>query len=90
MKSVKELLRASFVVGTPQCGLLGAAIGALLAVLLLTIGLWKTLFIALFALIGAFFGGVRNKLDAVRRLINRSFPEKGEAKADTYEDLKNK
>ena len=90
MKKMSDLLRSVFTVGTPQCGTACAVLGAALAVLLLTIGLWKTLFIALFALVGGIMGGVRNKTDALRALINRGFPEKGEPKVDTYEDLKNK
>ena len=90
MKKVNEILHDVFTMGTPQCGAACAAIGAVLAVLLLSIGLWKTLFIALFAVIGAVIGGVSNKRDALRNLINRSFPEKREPAVDTYEDLKNK
>ena len=90
MKDMKAWLRSALVIGTPQCGTLGAMLGVILAVLLLTIGLWKTLFIAVFALIGAWVGGVRGKTNFIRGIINRSFPAKGEAKVDTYEDVKNK
>ena len=88
MKDLKGLLRSLLVIGTPQCGALGALLGVVLAVLLLTIGVWKTLFIAAFALVGAWIGGVRNKANFIRGIINRSFPDKGEAKVDTYEDVK--
>ena len=90
MKDVKALVKSMLVIGTPQCGAMGALVGTVLAVLLLTIGLGKTLFIAAFALLGAWVGGVRNKANFIRGIINRSFPEKGEAKVDTYEDVKNK
>ena len=90
MKDMKDWLRSTLIIGTPQCGALGALLGAVLAVLLLTIGLWKTLFIAAFALLGVWMGGVRSKTNFIRSIINRSFPEKGEAKVDTYEDVKNK
>lgn len=48
----------------------------ILATLLLTIGFWRTLFIAVFAALGALAGGIGNKRDAVRVAINRSFPPK--------------
>ena len=90
MNKLNELLRNVFTVGTPQCGVAGAVIGVVLAVLLLSIGLWKTLFIALFALIGAVWGGVKSKRSLLRNIINRCFPEKRETAVDTYEQLKNK
>ena len=40
------------------------------------IGFWRTLFIAVFAALGALAGGIGNKRDAVRVAINRSFPPK--------------
>ena len=47
-----------------------------LTTLLLTIGFWRTLFIAVFAALGALAGGIGNKRDAVSVAINRSFPPK--------------
>ena len=79
-----------FKIGTPQCGAFCAACGVVLAVLLLTIGLGKTLFIFAFAAIGLFIGLVKDKKNAVRRAINRSIPESSDQKIDNYEDLKNK
>ena len=38
---------AILTVGTPQCAVACAVLGAVIAVLLLTIGFWKTLFITL-------------------------------------------
>ena len=43
---------------------------------LLLLGFWRTLFIAVFAALGALAGGIGNKRDAVRVAINRSFPPK--------------
>ncbi len=85
----KENLNRMLTVGTPQCGALGAFCGVVLAVLLLTIGFWKTLFIFLCAAIGLFIGLVKDKKGAVRRVINRGY-NGSEPKVDSYEDLKNK
>lgn len=66
----------AFKQGTPLCGMLGACAGIVLAVLLLTIGLWKTLFIAVFAALGAFLGGVKDHAAFVKSEINKQFPER--------------
>ena len=47
-----------------------------IALALLLLGFWRTLFIAVFAALGALAGGIGNKRDAVRVAINRSFPPK--------------
>jgi len=86
----KDNLSLMFKIGTPQCGAFSACCGVALAVLLLTIGFWKTLFIFLFAAIGLFIGLVEDKKGAVRRVINRGFPAANERRIDNYEDLKNK
>ena len=63
----KDNLNRMFTIGTPQCGAFSAFCGVVLAVLLLTIGLWKTLFIFLFAALGLFIGLCKDKKGAVRR-----------------------
>ena len=84
----KDKMNGIFKAGTAQCGAFCAACGALLAVLLISIGFWKTLFIFAFAAIGLFIGLVEDKKGAIRRVINHSIP--GETKVDTFEDMKNK
>ena len=85
----KDNLNRMLTIGTPQCGAFSAFCGVVLAVLLLTIGLWKTLFIFLFAAFGLFIGLCKDKKGAVRRVINRGY-NGGSPKIDSYEDLKNK
>lgn len=84
----KDKLQLMFKIGTPECGVFCAVCGAVLAALLLAIGLWKTLFIFVCAAIGLFIGLVEDKKGAVRRLVDRGLP--AENKVDNYEDLKNK
>ena len=64
--------------GTPACSTAYAVIGVIVAVLLLTIGLWKTLFIFAFGAAGALLGGIGDKKAAVRDAVNRRFPAKDE------------
>lgn len=79
--------------GTPLCALIYAAVGVVLAILLLSIGFWKTLIIIAFGAIGGLIGGIGNKQQAVREAVNRRFPDRdvpirdpgaarGEASAD--------
>lgn len=64
--------------GSPACSVAYAVIGVIVAVLLLTIGLWRTLFIFAFAAAGALLGGIGDKKAAVRDAVNRRFPAKDE------------
>lgn len=64
--------------GSTACSVAYAVIGVVVAVLLLTIGLWRTLFIFAFAGVGALLGGIGDKKAAVRDAVNRRFPAKDE------------
>ena len=55
--------------GTRACALFGAAVGLVFAVLCLTIGVGKAAIIGLFCLVGAFIGGVKDKMGFVRKVV---------------------
>ena len=55
--------------GTAPCTIFGIVVGLIFALLLLTIGVGKTLIIGLFCLVGAFIGGVKDKTAFVRRIV---------------------
>ena len=55
--------------GTVPCTIFGVVVGLIFALLLLTIGVGKTLIIGLFCLAGAFIGGVKDKVGFVRKII---------------------
>ena len=76
MKSLNDFLRGLMETGTPACGLLGGIIGVVIAALLLSIGVWKTLFVVALGAVGLFLGGVKDKPGAVKALVNRLFPPK--------------
>lgn len=65
-------------VGTPACGAFMALLGTVLALLLVYIGFWRTLLVAVFAALGYFAGASPNKTESIKRLINRVFPPKDE------------
>ena len=65
-------------VGTPQCGAFIALLGAVLALMLLFLGLWRTLFVVALAAIGYFLGASADKSGAIKGFINRLFPPRNE------------
>lgn len=74
MKSLNELLREMLTWGTPACGLFCGVCGIVLAVLLLTLGFWKTLFVTLLCAVGAVIGGVEDKAEFLKKIVNKVFP----------------
>ena len=65
-------------IGTPLCGLIFGIVGALIALMLLYMGFWRTLFVAVLLAAGYFLGASANKQETVKRWINRLFPPKNE------------
>ena len=65
-----------FRIGTPECAVLFAMAAMVLALLFLTVGFWHMLWIALLMLAAAFLGGVRNKKQWIKDVINRIVPAK--------------
>ena len=76
MKSLNDLLREMTTWGTPACGAFCGVIGIVVAVLLLTIGFWETVLVALMCALGVFLGAVKDKSAFCKRVINKLFPPK--------------
>jgi uncharacterized membrane protein len=74
MKRLEELFHEVMEWGTPQCGIFWGIVGIVVALLLLFVGFWKTLFVAVLFAVGLFFGGVKDKTAFIKNLINRIFP----------------
>ena len=66
--NMKSFFSQMFTPGTAPCAIFGMAVGAVFAVLWLTIGVGKALLIGVFCLVGAFVGGVKDKGAFVRRI----------------------
>ena len=75
---LNETFRNMFRIGTPECAIFFGLLAMVLALLFLTIGFWRTLLVAALVSVGAFIGGVSNKKEWFRNLINRLFPPKGD------------
>lgn len=67
-----------FQIGTPECGIVMGVLGAVIAVMILFLGFWRTAFVALLFAFGYFIGAVANKGEAVKTVINKIFPPKDE------------
>ena len=66
---IKSFFSQILTPGTVPCTLFGAAIGLVFAVLCMTIGILKALLIGVFCLIGAFVGGVKDKMGFIKKII---------------------
>ena len=66
---IKSFFSQMLTPGTVPCTLFGAAIGLVFAVLCMTIGVTKALLIGVFCLIGAFIGGVKDKVGFIKKII---------------------
>lgn len=76
MKPLNDMLRELVTWGTPACGAFCGVLGVVAAILLLTIGFWKMLLVALLCALGIFVGGVKDKSAFCKRVINKLFPPK--------------
>ena len=65
-----------FKAGTPECAIFSGAAAMVLGLLLLTVGFWNTVWIALFGVIGGFLGGVKDKKQMLKNVLNRIIPDK--------------
>lgn len=59
-----------------KAGYIGAAVGAVLAVLILFVGFWKTILIAVFAGVGYLIGASDVCKGGVKETINRVVPNR--------------
>ncbi|MBR3015956.1 MAG: DUF2273 domain-containing protein [Clostridia bacterium] len=74
----RSFLNRAFRIGTPECAVFSAAVAMVLGLLFLWIGFWKTLFIFCLMLLGLFIGGVEDKQEWFRNLVNRLFPPRAD------------
>ena len=65
-----------FKAGTAECAVFSGALAMALGLLLLTLGFWKTVWIALFGVAGGFLGGVKDKKQMLKNVLNRIIPDK--------------
>ena len=73
--------------GSPVFGLFLGLLLALLGVLVMTIGFWKTLILALLFCLGYFLGVVENKSKFFKDTVNRVVPEKKQETIDFRAEL---
>ena len=61
--------------GTPACGLVWGAILTVLGALVMLIGFWKTLVLALLFALGNFLGAIDKKKEFLKNTANRLIPD---------------
>jgi len=73
MKDFRELIRKWTEPGSPQAAIFFGVLGLIVALLLLLVGFWQTVLVVLCCLLGCFLGGVKQKGEFIRALINRFY-----------------
>lgn len=66
-----NFIKRVFTPGTVECAVACGLLGILVALMLLWIGVWKTLLIVVLVGIGIFIGGVKDKKGFLQRLMNK-------------------
>ena len=69
MMDFRTFVSQMFTPGSVPCTIFGIAVGAIFAILCLTIGVGRALVIGIFCLIGAFIGGVKDKKAFIRNAV---------------------
>lgn len=62
--------------GTPACGLILGTVLVMLGALVMWIGFWKTLVLALLFALGYFLGAIDQKREFLKNTANKLIPEK--------------
>ena len=70
--------------GTPKCGIVTGVIFAAIGALVMIIGFWKTLILAVLFLLGYFTGAVSKKSDIVKDAVGRFVPANKEHEAINF------
>ena len=73
MNKLSSAIKEIFTPGTPLCALAYAALGVILATLLLTIGFWRTLLLVLLVLIGVAIGQQADGDPKILRALGKIF-----------------
>lgn len=68
-----------FKAGTPECAIFSGVAAMVLGLLLLTVGFWRTVLLALLGACGAFLGGIKDKKQWLKNALNRIIPDKQRA-----------
>ena len=70
--------------GTPKCGIVTGVIFAAIGALVMIIGFWKTLILAVLFWLGYFTGAVSKKSDIVKDAVGRFVPANKEHEAINF------
>jgi len=71
MSEKDSFFKKVFTKGTPHCAVACALLGIAVALLLLWVGVWRTLLMVALVAVGAFIGGVKEKKEFLNSLIEK-------------------
>lgn len=74
MNKVEEAIKENTTTGTSKRKCFYAGAFFLTGLLLVLIGFWKTLFVAVLTAVGAFIGASDNVAESLKKAINKAFP----------------
>jgi uncharacterized membrane protein len=77
MSNLDEKVREWITPGSPQGAVLYGVLGIILAFMFIFLGIWKTLFTIAFFILGLFWGGVKEKGEFFKHIVNKLFPPQG-------------
>lgn len=78
-----QFFKRVFTPGTVECAIACGIVGVLVALLLMWIGIWRTLLICVLVGIGVFIGGVKDKRAFLRRLFGSGSDRNGSGSSDS-------
>jgi len=87
MKKIEEALKTGFKPGTPTAKVYYGVSFFVIALLIVLIGFWKTLFVAAVTLVGIFIGSAESLGKATSNLIDKIYPPSKRKVVYTQEDL---
>ena len=87
MKKIEEALKTGFKPGTPTAKVYYGVSFFVIALLIVLIGFWKTLFVAAVTLVGIFIGSAESLGKATSNLIDKIYPPSKQKVVYTQEDL---
>ncbi len=87
MKKIEEALKTGFKPGTPTAKVYYGVSFFVIALLIVLIGFWKTLFVAAVTLVGIFIGSAESLGKATSDLIDKIYPPSKQKVVYTQEDL---
>lgn len=87
MEKLEEKLKSALTPGAPSAKVYFGLVFFVIALLIVLLGVWKTLFIAAVTALGVLIGSAETLGKAAAKLIDKVYPQKNQKVVYTQEDL---